>query len=191
MTLVLWITLSSPTPTRKIISKDDFAERRYLEYFNPDSLNTTLTSEPITSFLPSTEVSVITIRIPDSPFTLNIFLSRLTAFTSLFAPLFSAVDAEISRQVHEHGDIALVPSTFRVRGPVHVPFFLELAVTAMPGFRLQWNGMEAIMRGLRILIEVRQRGLNKLFGFVIIQGTREIARGQVERFRAPVAAETR
>ncbi|KAL9045248.1 MAG: hypothetical protein Q9214_001684 [Letrouitia sp. 1 TL-2023] len=191
-TSILWVTLSSPTPIRETISKDDFAKRRPLvEYSNADSFNATATSEPTTSFLPSIEILPITIRIPDSPFTLHIVFSHVTAFTSLFAPLFSAVDAEVARQAHEHGEVALVPPIFRVRGPVHVPFFLELAVIALPGFRLQWNGMETVMRGLRILIEVRQRALNKVFVFAIVQGTREMARGQIERIRVPEVADTR
>lgn len=191
-TLISWIALSSSTPTGETISKDNLAKRGPLvEYSNADSLNTTTTSEPTASFLPARVGPIITIRIPDSPFTLNILLSHLTAFSSLFVPLLSAVDAEITRQVHQHGHAALVPSTFRVRGPVHEPFFLEFMVTALPGYRLQWNGMEAVMRGLRILIEVRLRNLNKLFGFNIVQGGREIARGQVERFRMPAAAEVR
>ncbi|KAL9610380.1 MAG: hypothetical protein Q9167_004920 [Letrouitia subvulpina] len=187
-TLILWITLSGSNPIEETISKDSFAKRQSLvEYPNAGSLNATMTSEPQTSFLPSAEVRIITITVPDSPFVLVIMLSPETAFTSLFAPLFSAVDTEIARQVHEHGYQTLVPPTFRVRGPAHEPFFLELVVTALAGFRLQWDGMAAVMRGLRILIEVRQRGLNKVFVFMIWHGRRLFARGQVERLRAPMA----
>ncbi|KAL9035932.1 MAG: hypothetical protein Q9214_006360 [Letrouitia sp. 1 TL-2023] len=206
--LTIWMTLSTPIPTGKKRTlnrglpelsgpKIDFPSRRFVEYPEASiaTKQTTTTSGPqispfsstrsqSTQNINSSDDESITISVPDSTFTLIIFLSRETVSSSLFAPLFSTAEAEIARQVHEYGHSALVPVTFRVRGPVQQPFSLGLEITALPVYRLQWNGMDAVMRGLRILIHVRERGLNRVFWFQILQSRMHVAEGKVEKFRA-------